>query len=153
MSDWSKPFEFTLDSVADETEGTTYAYTKTAAAGTSTTGTITTGGTFTLAHGESIAISLPIGKAVSITEDREQYITSWVLNENPQITSNIITVTLTEDASVAVTNTLNAVAPTGARGGYVPWLILLIAGILVTIVQGTGKRAKVSKRYNAEKRK
>lgn len=153
MSDWSKPFEFTLDSVADETEGTTYAYTKTAAAGTSTTGTITTGGTFTLAHGESIAISLPIGKAVSITEDREQYITSWVLNENPQITSNIITVTLTEDASVAVTNTLNAVAPTGARGGYAPWLILLIAGILVTIVQGTGKRAKVSKRYNAEKRK
>ena len=129
-------FTFTLVSVADETSGTTYAYTKTAG-GSTRSGTLTTSAgsnTFTLAHGESIVIELPLNKAVVITETNGNYTTAWSKENNTAATltnesTASVTVTLSGDATVTVTNTLNAVAPTGLTLPILPFLLLLGAGL------------------------
>jgi hypothetical protein len=59
---------------------------------------------------------------------------SWKIADICDIISNVITVTLDEGTTVEVTNTLNAVAPTGV-GRNIGWAIaLLIFGILIATV-------------------
>ena len=133
-------FEFKLGSVAGEANGTTYAYTKSSTSSgtlTTTSGTLTTtsgSNTFTLAHGESIEIELPLNKAVVITETNGNYTTAWSKENNTAATltnesTASVTVTLSGDATVTVTNTLNAVAPTGLTLTILPFLLLLGAGL------------------------
>ena len=131
-------FEFKLESVAGEVNGTTYAYTKSSTSSgtlTTTSGKLTTtSNTFTLAHGESIEIELPLNKAVVITETNGNYTTAWSKENNTAATltnesTASVTVTLSGDATVTVTNTLNAVAPTGLTLTILPFLLLLGAGL------------------------
>jgi len=131
MGDRSREFVFTLTSVEDETAGTAYPFVKTHANGTTENGFIETSGSFLLAHGDSMRIVFPREKQIVITETREQYISAWSQDENDVITSNIITVELTADSVVSVTNTLNAVAPTGYTNRPVPSLVLVAFAIAI----------------------
>lgn len=79
-------FVFTLTRVADELEGATYTWTKTSANGVETSGSIETGETFTLAHGDSIVINLPVNKEVVLSEERGIYSASWQL-EDEEVTA------------------------------------------------------------------
>ena len=133
MSDRSKAFTFTLTSVADETQGTTYMYVKTKVNAETEEGSVSSGDTFTLTHGEQIVITFPKNKEIRITEEKENYASSWIQDENNEITSNIITVNLDGDSAVVVTNTLNAVAPTGVRNILTPALILMMLGVLLIL--------------------
>lgn len=132
-------FTFTLESVADETIGTTYTWTKTAVGGTTSSGTLTTtagSNTFTLAHSESIVIELPLNKAVVISETNGLYTPSWSTSGGTVTLTNpgtsTVTATLTGDAHVTITNNLPAVAPTGLSFREAPYVwILGIGAVLV----------------------
>ena len=138
MADLSKEFTFTLTSVEDEETGASYDYQK-----DGSVGSLSTGDTFTLKHGESITITVPKDKEIIITEALNGYKMSWKNADNCDIINNVVTVTLEEDMTVEVTNTLNAVAPTGA-GRNIAWtIVLLIFGILIATVLKRTKEEKV----------
>jgi hypothetical protein len=138
MADLSKEFTFTLTSVEDEETGASYDYQK-----DGSVGSLSTGDTFTLKHGDSITITVPKDKEIIITEALTGYKMSWKIVDICDIITNVVTVTLDEDTTVEVTNTLNAVAPTGA-GRNITWtIVLLIFGILIATVLKRTKEEKV----------
>lgn len=131
-------FTFTLVSVADEVPGTNYAWTKTTADHTTSSGTLTTNSAsnaFTLAHGDSIEIELPLNKAIEITETNGQYRPTWSTNDSTVTLANTdtatVTATLSNDASVTIENNLPAVAPTGIGFRLIPYLSMLAMGLLL----------------------
>ena len=137
MGDRSKEFVFTLTSVADEEEGDSYEYQK-----NGSVGSISTGETFVLKHGESITIAVPKDKEIIITESTHGYKMSWKIADICDIISDVVMVTLDADATVDVTNTLNAVAPTSASRN-ITWAIAILAfGLLMVIVLRRTKEEK-----------
>ena len=124
-------FVFTLTSVADELEGATYTWTKTSANGVETSGSIETGETFTLAHGDSIVINLPVNKEVVLSEERGIYSASWRLDDEEATAGSQKTLTLTGDASLTVTNNLEAVSPTGVELKDEPFEVMALAGLVL----------------------
>ena len=94
-------------------------------------------------HGESIIITVPKDKEIIITEALNGYKMSWKNADNCDIINNVVTVTLEEDMTVEVTNTLNAVAPTGVGRNIVWTIVLLIFGILIATVLKRTKEEKV----------
>ena len=135
-ADMTQSFEFTLESVEGTEEGAAYAWTKTAADGTTTSGIIAAGGTFTLAHGDSIVIMLPMQKAVVISENNGEYTTGWSLDGDTPVPGSSATVTLTKDSELAVTNTLNAVSQTGLDLRSTPFILILAAALLMAAALG-----------------
>ena len=140
FGDLTQPFTFTLVSVEAEESGTEYAFFRTAADGTETSGTVTTSGTFTLAHNESIVLTLPKNKEVVITEDGQNYRTSWSDHDGQPVESSqsagisTVTVTLEEDTELTVDNHRDPVAPTAYHANLIPYLLLLLAGCLLFLV-------------------
>jgi len=137
MGDRMADFIFTLKSVEGEPEGTEYEWIR-EAEGAVVTGKITTGpenNTFSLKHGESIQLKLPSNRAVQITEANGAYTTEWTAGEGPVTLSGSdtadVTITLAGSAEVTVTNTLNAVSPTGVRSVWRPFCLMLAAGLIL----------------------
>ena len=85
--------------------------------------------TFKLRHGETIALKLPMGKEITISEANENYTTTWKLNDENATTGSGTTVTLTADATLAVTNHLNAIGPTNVSLATRPLLWMLLFGL------------------------
>lgn len=85
--------------------------------------------TFMLRHGETIALKLPMGKEITISEANGNYTTTWKLNDGNATTSSGMTVTLTADATLAVTNHLNAIGPTNVSFATRPFLWMLLFGL------------------------
>ncbi len=143
FADPTQPFTFTLVSVEDETEGTKYAWSRTAADGTQTEGEIASGGTFELAHGESIVLTLPKNKEIVIREANGDYTATWtganVDVDTSQAGTSAATVTLEDDLTLEVENHRDPVAPTGTHIVTTPYLLLLIAGCLLFLL---GRRRK-----------
>lgn len=145
-------FTFALMSVADEAEGTTYAWTKTTA-GTTTTGdpltTSSGSNTFTLAHGESVTIDVPLNKAIVIQKINGLYRPSWSSTDRTVTLVNYdtatVTATLTNDATVTIVNDLPAVAPTGTAFPMLPFVLMLGAGLLLSLISFTTIRKKQKK--------
>ena len=128
MGDRTMPFTFTLTSVAGENPGTAYAWEKTSG-DEKTSGTLQSGETFTLAHGESIVLELPLQKEIVLTEDNGNYTTTW--SGAAEASGSSCTLQLAGGAELSVTNQLNAVSPTGLRLHLHSWLWILGAGILL----------------------
>lgn len=136
FGDLTKDFTFTMRSIEGDT-GSAYTYEKRATNGAVTNGTLHVNSTFTLRHGESIEIVLPKDKNVTISEANENYTTTWKLNDEKATTGSGTTVTLTADATLAVTNHLNAIGPTNVSLATRPFLWMLLFGLaLLTGVAG-----------------
>ena len=140
MGSYNDVFTFTLVSVADEKDGTEYPYVKTAANGIETEGTIRTNGTFSLAHNETFRITVPISKAIELSEENGLYTTSWQLFQDVPTEGSTATVTLMANATLTVTNHLDAVAPTGYHDTVAPYAVLLGMGLLALAVAMTRKK-------------
>lgn len=126
-------FTFTLVSVADEQQGTTYSWVKGEESGTLTTAN--GHNTFTLAHGESILILLPLDKEIEIAEDNGIYTTTWTVSDQPGTTGSSAKVTLSSDSTLLVDNCLNPVSPTDYRINLTPYLLMLLAGSLLLLLR------------------
>ena len=97
-----------------------------------------------MAHGESIEIELPLNKAVVITETNGNYTTTWKLNDETATTGSGTTVTLTANATLAVTNHLNAIGPTNVSLATRPFLWMLLFGL--ALLTGVAVSALLARR-------
>ena len=119
------------------------------------TGSLTIGGTFTLKHGESITINqLPQDSAVVIEEANGNYTTAWDKTDPADTAATLtgadtprVTITLTGDSSVTVTNTLNASAPTGISFRHLPYILLLALGMLLIPVTFSARKRKKEENF------
>lgn len=139
-ADRSKQFVFTLNSVEDETTGTLYSWKKTSSNRKVTRGSMHTGETFTLAADENIEINVPLGEAVSLSEDPLNYSVRWEMADHAVIEGNTATVSLEGDSTLIVTNTLRTIAPTDYKSDKTPYLWLLFAAML--LIAGTSTQKK-----------
>ena len=90
---------------------------------------------FSLQHGGSITLKLPKNKLITVTEENGVYMASWQLGGAASSTpGNSAELTLTGNATLTFTNLLNAVAPTGYRTETLPYLLLMLAGILLLVL-------------------
>ena len=100
---------------------------------------------FTLRHGESVALTLPSGAGVTITEAHGSY-TMTVPQSAPanmedySLVADGVTFTLAGDAALDVRNDLEAVVPTGTDWRVAPYILLLAAGLLLAVPAVRKKR-------------
>ena len=142
MGDLKKAFTFTLESVAGEASGAVYAWTKTDADGETSTGTISVGGSFQLAHGERIVILLPMNRDIVLSEDNGDYTTGWEFDGGAASEGSSTTVKLSGDAVLAVTNHKEVTVDTGIDSIAEPYvwmfstvLLVLSASVLLRILR------------------
>jgi hypothetical protein len=69
--------------------------------------------TFTLKHGDVVKIMLPVNKDITIEENNLDYSVSMKLDDAAATAGNTKTFRLSDDATLAVTNDLNTIVPTG----------------------------------------
>ncbi len=138
MGDITREFTFKISGLP---EGKSYQYTKyTTTDGTTWTEAEDGGGTltssaneFTLKHHERIVIEdLPVNTLMTIEETNKGYYTAtWRLGSAEPAEAASTPINLTEDSELSVTNDLPAVAPTGYHADMTPFLLLLLAGMLL----------------------
>ena len=145
MGDTTRAFTFTITGLPS---GESYTYKKYSTTDGSTWTEVASGGealttganTFTLTHRQKVVIeSLPLNTVLTIAEANDNYTTTWQLASNTATTGSSTSVTLTDDAILAVTNNLPAVAPTGLSFAYAPFLLMAAAGIMLGLI-GRRKR-------------
>ena len=91
------------------------------------------GDTFTLKHNDTCTVILPRGKNVTISENNENYISSFQLGSAPEEKTNHKTFVLDGNITLAVTNTLDGVLPTGIKLN-VPVFLPIAVGSLAVIL-------------------
>lgn len=153
----SQEFVFTLNSVEDETAGTSYPFMKTNKDSSVAQGLLTTTSgenTFTLADGETISIVVPKDKAISISEAAGSYKTSWKFGSDDPVNGRDMTVVLTETSDLTVTNDLDASflpVPTGIHLGTAPMTILLLGSLILLGTAAVGVRKRRRSRSKIRK--
>ena len=98
---------------------------------------------FTLGHHQKIVIGgLPTNSTVTVTENNGTYTASWqqdgnAMSQTDGSGTSAVTVTLSKDTTLDVTNTKNQeetiVAPTGINIRHIPFLLLLLFGLMLLI--------------------
>lgn len=109
FGDRTKEFTFTLN-VEDASTEDEYFWSKN---GVPQDDPLRSNTTFTLKHGDAVNIMLPVNKNITISENNLGYSTSFKLNNSTAEAGNTKTFVLHENSTLAVTNNLNAVVPTG----------------------------------------
>ena len=102
--------------------------------GTLQTENLHPGDTFTLSHNDNVQITFPVGAKVTISENSENYKSTFKLNKNAAKPTNTMEIEMTADATLAVTNTLEGVVPTGIQLDAVNLLllgVLLLCGVVI----------------------
>ncbi len=121
--DYSREFTFTLtvDS-AEPTDG--FEWMK----NTVTQNTqLHSGDTFTLKHGDEVVIAVPAEVNLTVSEQNQEYTASFKLDDGQSQAANTMTFSITDDATLEVTNTLGMVVPTGVMNYIIiPTLSLII---------------------------
>lgn len=126
--DYSREFTFTLtvDS-AEPTDG--FEWMK----NTVTQNTqLHSGDTFTLKHGDEVVIAVPAEVDLTVSEQNQEYTASFKLDDGQSQAVNTMTFSLTDDATLEVTNTLGMVVPTGVMNNII--LPILSAGLTMALV-------------------
>jgi hypothetical protein len=102
--------------------------------------------TVTLQHGQQITLgNLPEGTRYTITEtDAKNYTTTFDVTGGSyaEPDGQSLSGTLSEDVTVAVTNDLTVVVPTGVRTELQPFALLLVCGAAAILVMAAGRRRK-----------
>lgn len=105
----NKQFTFKLD-VEGAAAADSFAWSKN---GTAQDEPLSSGDTFRLKHGDRVTITLPADAEVTVTEQNEDYDTTFRLGSAEAVETDELTFTLSEDTTLAVTNDKNGILPTG----------------------------------------
>ncbi len=121
-----KPFTFTL-TVDGANPSDEYQWTKN---GATQTNALHSGGTFTLAHNDTVTIMLPKGTDITVTEANEGYNTTFTLGEEQAENVSTKTFRLSGDTALDIINRLDTPIPTGVFDGSIsiaPALLALLS--------------------------
>lgn len=143
FGDKGRDFTFTL-SVDGADADTEFTWSKN---GTAQSTALKTGGTFTMKHGDEVAISLPMGVDITITEDNGEYSTKFKLGDADAETTATKTFVLSEETTLVVTNSLDGVIATGIASTVSASMMLFLLPILPIgwILYGRRKRRAARK--------
>lgn len=143
MGNKSKDFTFTFTTHSGDS--TAYKWEK---SGDEQSTKLMTGGTFTLSHGEEVVIYVPGNTMVTISEDAENYTSSFKLDNEDEEQVASKTFTLKNDRSLAITNTLGAEVPTGI---WLPIGILLVGAAAIGLaIFSSRRRIRKLKKYEED---
>ncbi len=145
MGDKTKDFEFTFV-VPEGDSNTEYDW---YVNGILQTDKIKSNEKFSLSHGENVIIMVPAGTKVTISENSENYTSSFILDtETEAEKTNSKTFTVTDSTYLTVTNTLEAIIPTGIWNAT---KIMIISGLCLIIILITMIiRSRRLKKYASE---
>ena len=118
----NRDFTFTL-TVAGATAQDTYAWTKN---GVVQSTPLTSGGTFTLRHGDTVTITVPQSTNITISEAAAGYTSTFRLGEEQAQQQSSRTFSITEDTTLAVTNERSGIVPTGIRSNIALAAVMLL---------------------------
>ena len=100
---------------------------------------------FTLRHGDSVKIQLPIHKTITIHENNQDYETSIKLNDTAATAGNTKTFRLSGNSTLEVQNHLDAVIPTGVFFAEAGIAVMLTAAFCLLILPVILRRAHIRK--------
>ena len=89
---------------------------------------------FSLSDGQSFSIKVPADVEVTVTEENAGYSTTMKAGDADPVSDSTCTLTLSEDTLLAVTNTLNAVIPTGVYTSVRMTVIVFLVVLSLVIV-------------------
>ena len=89
---------------------------------------------FTLRHGDVVKIMLPVNSNITVSEDNEDYSTSFRLNDTAATPGDTRTFLLTDNATLAVTNHLDAIIPAGVFNTGAGIEIIILAGFFLCVI-------------------
>ena len=140
MGNRAKDFTFTL-TVAGVLPTAEFEWAKN---GVVQTQKLHTGDSFTLRHGESVTIVLPLDTDITIAENNDYYKTSFKLGDAAAEDVTSKTFRLTGDATLAVTNTRDSTIPTGifdtSVTPYAVTLVVIVAAFATVMIIKKKKR-------------
>lgn len=126
MGDKNKEFEFTLTlTKGNDAYTDNLSYSK----NNGTTETLSANNsayTFSMKHGDSVTIRIPAGYTYTVTEDRGEYTAKYKVDNGENQNGNSATGTLTEDTTIAFTNTKNVEVPNGLTHNITPYIIMVV---------------------------
>lgn len=123
MGDKTKEFMFTL-TVEGANATDEYAWTKN---DVQQAAPLHNNSTFTLRNGDVVKIKLPMNRDITITENNLDYSVSMKLDDADATAGNTKTFRLSDDATLAVTNDLDTIVPTGVFHVTDVMTVLMIA--------------------------
>lgn len=132
----NKDFKFTFATTTDLDDGK-YAWTKN---GVTQTTPLLSGSTFKMKDEDVVEIYIKPNTEVTITEDNEDYEAKFKLGSGTEKVTSSMKFTITGDTTLAVTNTRNAVIPTGVWTNYGKWMLLMLLFLGGVIYFGRKKK-------------
>ena len=132
----NKDFKFTFATTTDLGDGK-YAWTKN---GVTQTTPLLSGSTFKMKDEDVVEIYIKPNTEVTITEDNEDYEAKFKLGSGTETVTSSMKFTITGDTTLAVTNTRNAVIPTGVWTNYGKWMLLMLLFLGGVIYFGRKKK-------------
>ena len=121
----NKEFRFKLD-IEGAAAADSFEWSKN---GTSQSEPLSSGDTFRLKHGDRVTITLPTDVNITVTEQNEDYDTTFKLGSADAENTNSKTFKLSEGTTLAVTNEKNGILPTGADVSDIVTVSLLVGTI------------------------
>ena len=89
-------------------------------------------GTFTLGHQDSVAITVPAGKKITISEDNGDYTTTFKLDDEVAVKRSSYEFELNNNKTLSVTNTKDGVIPTGVESNIS--MLITLFGVFLSLV-------------------
>ena len=89
-----------------------------------------------------MVLTVPMGKAITVSERKEDYTASWALNGGEKHSGSVWTGSLTASAgaSLSFENNLSQDVPTGVTLSALPFWLLLVLGAGLTAIPVRGKK-------------
>ena len=141
FADTRKAFTFRLERTADLQSGSYSATITHVIEGTTAEVELSAGDTFWMRDGDTIRIEgLPKDKTIRFSVDNGNYTTAWTLNGGAEMNGSNTKIELADDSTLEVVNILDTVSPTGVTTNYIPYVMMLVAALMVLAVYKMKKR-------------
>lgn len=141
FADTKKAFTFRLEKTSGLQSGSYSATITHVIEGTTSEVNLSAGDTFWMRDGDTIRIEgLPKDKTIRFSVDNGDYTTAWTLNGGSEMNGSNAKIELADDSALEVVNILDTVAPTGVTANYIPYMVMLIAALMVLAAYKMKKR-------------
>ena len=141
FADTKKAFTFRLEKTSGMQSGSYSATITHVIEGTTSEVNLSAGDTFWMRDGDTIRIEgLPKDKTIRFSVDNGDYTTAWTLNGGSEMNGSNAKIELADDSALEVVNILDTVAPTGVTANYIPYMVMLIAALMVLAAYKMKKR-------------